>query len=108
MSPVRVMSLRVMSASLLALALCANAAATEVLPLETAAQDCPPAPSEVQVNETAVADNAGEIPSSGLEAEPGLPAGSTQPTRNSNSGGDDSSAPARSSRWNAFLPGMVR
>jgi len=100
------MSVRLMSASVLALALCANAAATEVLPIEAPAQECPPAPAEAQD----AADPAGpeELQASGLESEPGLPAAAAQPARRSSGGGDDSSAPARSSRWNAFLPGMVR
>lgn len=103
MSPVHLVS-----AGLLALALCANAAATEVLPMDTAAQDCPPAPAEPQTAATVVNDSAAEVVTNGLETEPGLPAAATQPARSTGGGGDDSSAPARTSRWNAFLPGMVR
>lgn len=99
----------ILSVSLLWLAVCLPAAAVEVLPMDSAPDDCD---SEVAAVEPVALEAApalveeAELPA-GLQAV----GGAALPARPTAQGGGDSSVPAPakpSSRWNAFLPGMVR
>lgn len=99
----------IMSVSLLWLAVSLPAAAVEVLPMDSAPDDCS---SEAAVVEP-VAPEAAPLPVEDAELPAGLQAvgGAALPVRPPAQGGGDSSTPAPvkpSSRWNAFLPGMVR
>ncbi|SDD83190.1 hypothetical protein [Aquimonas voraii] len=98
----------ILSASLLWLLVSAPAAAVEVLPMDSPADECgseAAAGVEPAAQEPALIEDA-ELPA-GLQAV----GGSAVPVRAPTQGGGDSSTPAPakpSSRWNAFLPGMVR
>jgi hypothetical protein len=102
----------ILSVLLLWLSLALPAMAVEVLPMDAEAEDCGndvSASSEVEAaspeSAAALIEDA-ELPA-GLQAV----GGAAVPARAAANGGGDSTTPAPakpSSRWNAFLPGMVR
>jgi hypothetical protein len=102
-----------LSASLLWLALAPTASAVEVLPMDSAEPECASAQEgDGTVALTAPAEPV-EVLIEAAEAPAGLQsAGVTGPVQRAQpQGGGDSSTPQvskPSSRWNAFLPGMVR
>lgn len=101
-----------LSALLLCLALAAPAAAVEVLPMEAEPADRGAAAVSVvesdadTAGDTPVLIEAAELPA-GLQAVGGNAASARAPAAG---GGDATTAPPAkpNSRWNAFLPGMVR
>jgi hypothetical protein len=107
MFPVRV----IMQAFALWLGMSSFAAAVEVLPMDATPPDCPPEQHSQAAQPYDSAPTVGVIETAespaGLGAQ--APAQSARPTRSSGDT-DSSSQPAAktTSRWNTFLPGMVR
>lgn len=97
--------------------LCTSAAAMEVLPMDTPEEECPGANAQPVASESIAAEPAPAALSESVETIGGVavaPAGiesSTaveRPERVGGSAGTSTPATKPSSRWNAFLPGMVR
>jgi hypothetical protein len=104
----RVKGVFTLNAAILLLLASFGVHATEALPMDSRAPECPPASTEESRSEPVLSESGRGSASVGLDAQPGLPGAATQPARSDHGGGDESSAPASGSRWNAFLPGMVR
>jgi hypothetical protein len=101
-----------LSALLLCLSVAAPAAAVEVLPMEAEPADCgAEAISAVESEADAAGDTAALIEDAELPAGLQAVGGNAAPARAPAPGGGDATTapPAKpNSRWNAFLPGMVR
>jgi hypothetical protein len=99
----------------LSLAPFASALAIEVLPMDTPPADCNDAPNEITTAERIDADGSQPAallaaPSERAESPSGIETESVSSgTRSAPATSVAPSAPSRTvSRWNAFLPGMVR
>jgi hypothetical protein len=102
-----------LSASLIWLSVATTASAVEVLPMESAEPECGSAQSAEVPAAAALAQEPVELVIEAAETPAGLQSvGSGGPASRPNpqAGGDVSVPPSSkpSSRWNAFLPGMVR
>jgi hypothetical protein len=103
-------------AAVLSLAPLASALAIEVLPMDTPPVDCNDRPNEAAAAEMIDADGSQPVallapPAERAESPAGIEAGESVPAsaRSAPPAAVAPSAPSRAaSRWNAFLPGMVR
>ncbi len=105
----------ILSVALLWLLVCSSAAAVEVLPMDSVEPACENTRMEATADEASTVTRAEpvDVLVEAAEAPSGLQSvgGATPVQRANGAGGGDSSTPAvakPSSRWNAFLPGMVR
>lgn len=105
----------ILSVALLWLLVCSSAAAVEVLPMDSVEPACEDTRIEAAIDESSAVTRAEpvEVIVEAAEAPAGLQSvGGSAPVQRANGagGGDSSTPPAAkpSSRWNAFLPGMVR
>lgn len=103
----------ILSVSLLWLLCTALASAIEVLPMDSAEPGCASVDTPVADSQAEAGQEPVEAVMEAAEAPAGLQAvgAGAPPIRAHGQGGGDSSTPPAakpSSRWNAFLPGMVR
>lgn len=103
----------ILSVSLLWLAYALPANAVEVLPMDSVEPECNSARAIEADTASGAAQDVAEPVIESAEAPSGLQAvgASATPARTAAQGGGDTSIPPAakpSSRWNAFLPGMVR
>jgi len=105
----------ILSVALLWLLACSSAAAVEVLPMDSVEPACENTRAEATADEASAGARVEpvEVIVEAAEAPAGLQSvGGAAPVQRANGvGGGDSSTPQvakPSSRWNAFLPGMVR
>ncbi len=103
----------ILSVSLLWLMCTALASAVEVLPMDTVEPDCSSTSNSATETVAESRHEPAEAVLEAAEAPSGLQSvggGSAAIRPNAPGGGDSSTPPAAkpSSRWNAFLPGMVR